>query len=229
MILCWSRWMGCLLVIGCGLPMVSADEPLPVKDPPATADSAIKPPKSEPGAIDARLEKLTEKMQQASTQLSEKQTGLDTQELQRKIIQELDDLLKQPPPQKSSNSQNNSSSSNGQSGSSGQPSQRKTSSSSKPSQSSQQNAAGKESSSAAVPGEMQNRTQAEDSEERTGPTRDVPVATLPRRRLEVDVWGHLPDKVREQLLNAYGERMVPQYEDLVQRFYRSLADTAEKK
>lgn len=204
-----------------------ADEPLPVADPPVDAEVAVEQPVAEQAALDARLEKLTAKMQQVSQQLGDKQTGRNTQDLQKSIIQELDDLLKQPPPKPSSNS---SGSGGGQSQSGGGKSSKSPSSSAN-SQQQQGQPSGDTSQSPSQQsgGEMQNRQQADDSEERTGPAREVPVATLPRRRMEVDVWGHLPDKVREQLLNAYSERMVPQYEDLVQRFYRSLADTAEKK
>jgi len=205
-----------------------ADEPLPVADPPIAAETTADKPTAEQAALDQRLEKLTLKMQQASQQLGAKQTGRDTQDLQTAIIKELDELLKQPPKQQPSSSGGGGGSQSQNQGGGGKSSKSQSSSSAQNS-GSQQPGAGQQTPSQQAGGEMQNRQQADDSEERSGPARQVPIAALPRRRMEVDVWGHLPDKVREQLLNAYGERMVPQYEDLVQRFYRSLADTAEKK
>lgn len=224
LIMCFSGLLLSVLVIA---PRARADEPLPVADPPITAETTADKPTADQTALDQRLEKLTLKMQQASQQLGEKQTGRDTQDLQTAIIKELDELLKQPPQQQpSSSGGGGGSQSQNQGGKSLKSSS--SASSAQPSGASQPGE-GQQTQSQQAGGEMQNRQQADDSEERTGPARHVPVAALPRRRMEVDVWGHLPDKVREQLLNAYGERMVPQYEDLVQRFYRSLADSAEKK
>jgi hypothetical protein len=45
-----------------------------------------------------------------------------------------------------------------------------------------------------------------------------------KKKLEMDVWGHLPPHLREQLLNTYGERMLPKYENLVKKFYESLSE-----
>lgn len=81
---------------------------------------------------------------------------------------------------------------------------------------------GKTQTKPAGPG--QDRQNAEDSEERHGGKRDKVDPATRRKRLEVDIWGHLPDKLREQLLNSYGERMLPQYEEQVRRFYDLLAD-----
>ena len=44
-----------------------------------------------------------------------------------------------------------------------------------------------------------------------------------KQKLEMDVWGHLPQHVREELLNTYGERMLPKYEHLVKQFYEALS------
>ncbi|GIX05134.1 MAG: hypothetical protein KatS3mg114_1003 [Planctomycetaceae bacterium] len=44
------------------------------------------------------------------------------------------------------------------------------------------------------------------------------------RKLETDVWGHLPPGLREKLLNAYSEKTVPQYEHLIRKFYEALSD-----
>ena len=52
-----------------------------------------------------------------------------------------------------------------------------------------------------------------------------------KQKLEMDVWGHLPQHVREELLNTYGERMLPKYEHLVKQFYEALSTqgTTKKK
>jgi hypothetical protein len=38
------------------------------------------------------------------------------------------------------------------------------------------------------------------------------------------VWGHLPEKVREQMQNSIDEQFLPQYETLIEQYYRRLAE-----
>lgn len=37
-----------------------------------------------------------------------------------------------------------------------------------------------------------------------------------------DVWGHLPERVRDRLMNLKGDRYLPKYDDLIRRYYESL-------
>ena len=39
-----------------------------------------------------------------------------------------------------------------------------------------------------------------------------------------DVWGHLPEKLREQISAYYKEQFMPQYADLLRQYYSSLAE-----
>lgn len=192
-----------------------ADATLPSTEP--AAKSAVDP-------LGQKFEQITTRMSQAKSQLAERQTGQTTQDLQKQILADLDELLKTPPQSSDSPSGGGGSSSSSNSSSSPKPSpsnQQKSSSGQQPAnqQSSGQQKSGQSADNA------QDRENSEDSEERTGERKRGNVVELPRQRLEVDVWGHLPENVREKLLNAYGERMVPEYADLVQRFYRSLAET----
>jgi len=41
---------------------------------------------------------------------------------------------------------------------------------------------------------------------------------------EKEVWGHLPPALRRELMNVYSEKYIPQYEELVRRYYESLAE-----
>ena len=45
----------------------------------------------------------------------------------------------------------------------------------------------------------------------------------------MDIWGHLPPHVREELLNTYGEKMLPKYEHLVKQFYEALSTQGDPK
>jgi hypothetical protein len=44
-----------------------------------------------------------------------------------------------------------------------------------------------------------------------------------RRNLATSVWGHLPPRVRDRMEGAFSERFLPQYDDLVRRYYEALA------
>jgi hypothetical protein len=181
-----------------------------------------KPPADAELSAAARAERVVERMQSAREKLSQREAGPATQEIQQSILNDLDALLKTPPSQ--SPSQNSGGSQSGQSGSSGG---RSASRSQTPSAS---DADPSPAASARDPANSQpsaaerERPVAEDSTERTGPARAAELAAARRRRLEVDVWGHLPEQIREQLLNTYGEKMVPQYEDLVRKFYEALSE-----
>lgn len=69
-------------------------------------------------------------------------------------------------------------------------------------------------------GENANAAESESTDRR----RAQHAAELRRQaKLQADIWGHLPPAVREQLLNSYRERTLPQYEDLVRSYYEALA------
>jgi hypothetical protein len=72
-----------------------------------------------------------------------------------------------------------------------------------------------------------NRDAAGDSEEGHRQRRQRNPLLKPRQ-LAVDVWGHLPEQLRQKLLNAFDDRVVPQYEREVQRFYEALAEPANE-
>jgi len=192
---------------------------LPADD--AVPKAEIVQPMAPPAAGPETIQRAVQSMKAAQAQLAEGQTGAATQDLQKQVLAALDELLKTPPKPPQSNPSGNS-------GGGGQQQNSSSSQSKSQNQNDAQSSAGRQqgSESQQQAGQQRDRSQADDSEERLGQRRVGVAASLPRRRLEVDVWGHLPEKVREQLLNGYGERMVPQYEALVRKFYESLADTA---
>lgn len=44
-----------------------------------------------------------------------------------------------------------------------------------------------------------------------------------RRNLATSVWGHLPQRERDEMLGAFSERFLPAYDELVRQYYESLA------
>lgn len=184
-------------------------EPSP---PPSTLSSQ--------NSLDEKARQIVERMRAAHQKLADKNTGPETQTLQQQVVAALDELLKSPPQQNPNQSPPRGGGASSGAGQSGQ----RAESSSKPQDQSDSQATGRDPSSRPEGPTARNRERAEDAQERAGISRPVDVNALRRRRLEVDVWGHLPEKIREQLLSTYGEKMVPQYEDLVRKFYEVLSD-----
>ncbi|HXD84949.1 MAG TPA: hypothetical protein VN641_00535 [Urbifossiella sp.] len=58
---------------------------------------------------------------------------------------------------------------------------------------------------------------------------------MPRPSLPIDdavvkeVWGHLPDKLRQQVSQYYKEEFMPKYSELLKQYYSSLANTPSDK
>ena len=44
-----------------------------------------------------------------------------------------------------------------------------------------------------------------------------------------DSWGHLPAKTREQMLQNSPERFLPQYELMIEKYYKRLAEEQSSK
>ena len=202
--LCWSASTG-----------FANDAPSPANTPDASQETQTR----------QLARQILERSQAARNSLEEKRFDRETQVLQRQVaddLQKLIDLLKQgtPPsnsPDQSPNSRSNSNSnSNSQSDSS--PSSRS------PQNPGDQSSAPEPSESQGGSGAEQDREQPQDSEERHGPSRESQARAQRKLRLESDVWGHLPPALREKLLNSYGERMLPQYEELVRKFYDALSE-----
>ena len=75
-------------------------------------------------------------------------------------------------------------------------------------------------------GEQEKKT-AEGSQERTESERKAADEAARKKKMEIDVWGHLPPHLREELLNKYGEQMLPKYQNLVKQFYEALSEQSE--
>ena len=44
-----------------------------------------------------------------------------------------------------------------------------------------------------------------------------------------DVWGHLPEKMRQEMDSYFKERFMPHYNDLLKRYYSTIAEQNKKK
>ena len=43
-----------------------------------------------------------------------------------------------------------------------------------------------------------------------------------------DIWGHLPDTLRQEVDHYYREQFMPRYRDLLQQYYLRLAETERR-
>jgi hypothetical protein len=191
------------------------------------------PAKPKPEKEEDKFDRVAKGMRSASEKLDGKVTGDETTKIQEQVIRDLDELIKQlqnPPPNGGGgggggggSSEGGSSKSGGGGGSSRQ----------------QQAGDGKGRPQGGTPkqqpqgggGEQggKDRKDAEGSDERTDSERKAAAEAARKKKLEIDVWGHLPPHLRDQLLNTYGERMLPKYEQLVKQFYEALSEQNESK
>jgi hypothetical protein len=184
-----------------------------------------------------KLESAARGMRTAGEKLDERATGKETRKIQEQVIRDLDELIKQmqnPPPSQSGGGGGGggggSSGGGGGSSAAGGGSSGKTGSSRlDPSGGGQgqleQGDAGQGADQNASGG--QDKKVADGSEERSESERKAAAEAARKKKLEMDVWGHLPPHLREQLLNTYGERMLPSYELLVKQFYEALSEQGE--
>lgn len=204
----------------------AADEPKPTEVPDAST------PIAKPVPVAEQLTKIVESMRTIETRLKDRETGDETQAAQQSVLEQLDALLNMPPetppPSNGGGGGGNNSNPPPESKAGNGKSPNSQGSQSKPKRTPGGDPSQMRPKPATQPGGKE-RKQAGDSEERTGPNRVATTPAAKRQRLEVDVWGHLPEKLREQLLNSYGERMLPQYEEAVRRFYDQLADPPQSR
>lgn len=175
--------------------------------------SEITPPKAAsdeqaPTEESNPLERVVAGMRSASERIGQQDTGEQTRAIQEQVIRDLDKLIEQakqqrknPPPPRSPPSPRD------------QRQQRQP----MPDASDQQEQAGNANS-------QKDRRQPEDSTERADQGSDRERERQRRQRFSIDVWGHLPPKLRQQLLNTYSDKVLPQYEDLVRRYYEALSE-----
>ena len=172
-----------------------------------------------------KLDRITKGMRNAGEKLDGDETGEETRKVQQQVIKDLDDLINQlqnPPPSGGGGGGGGGASS--RAGKSGQGQMQKMQTKGQLGKSEQ--AKGQMGSQNAQLNKSggKDRKDAQGSDERTDAERKAAEEEARKKKLEMDVWGHLPPHMREQLLNTYGERKLLKYEQLVKQFYESLSE-----
>lgn len=163
------------------------------------------------------LERAVEGMRSAHQRIAAEDTGSETRDIQQSVVDELDKLIEMarqqqlrpnPTPQQNrprpqQNQQQQQRQQRGQ-------------------QTQSQDAA--RSGTGQPQGGQQSKKNPENSEQRAGTSEDREIELLPRRALLNEVWGHLPDRLRQKLLNVESDQYLPQYDTLIRRYFEALAE-----
>lgn len=143
------------------------------------------------------LQKLGREMLEVKQRIAAKDTAAGTQQKQKEIAEEIAKLIEQAqkkPQGNKSQGNNNSKPGNG---------------------STQSGAEGGAAQS--KPGQ-ESTQRLEQSDEQTQAQMNEVKEALRR------IWGHLPEKEREEMIGALGEQFLPKYERLIEAFYKRLAE-----
>jgi hypothetical protein len=152
------------------------------------------------------LARVRQGMQQAETLLAANQAAVDSRnlqqagEVQQRVVDQLDKLIAELSKQCQ----------NCQGQSSDQPP--------KPSQRSQKKP-GKSGSAAG-----RGQTAARDSTDRLNQANAQSVDKGDVEALMKDLWGHLPERTREQMMQSYSDEFLPEYELEIEQYYRRLSE-----
>jgi hypothetical protein len=141
------------------------------------------------------LVELAEKMKLSKQRIGEGDTSPETQQLQRDISDRIAKLLEQV--EKQSKSSGGGGGNQGKRGGS---------------------QGGSDEGGSPNPG------QASDSTQRVERPETVERGSADVRDVIRRVWGHLPDKMREQMQSSVDERFLPKYEKLIEQYYQRLAE-----
>jgi hypothetical protein len=209
-------------------------------------------PKENPAEV---VERIVKNSKDVGDKLAKSDTGTETRGTQKTILKDIDSLIDQqdnPPPQSGDMSDMNKDNSdqknqpkNGMDPMGGkQPKDgNQQSNGRKPRQNGgqqpkNQQAGGKDPMNGAQqkpdPGMAQANPMPKESA-KAGATPGMPNGTVAAKpTLPIDdsvvkeVWGHLPDKLRQQVSQYYKEQFMPKYSELLKQYYSSLANSPQK-
>ena len=147
------------------------------------------------------LTTIARQMKDAQRRIEEQEVSSSTQDLQKEIVTKLDAIIKELEQKKKQCQSSSSSSSSGGNPQVKQPDQQ-------PNQGQQQ----------------PSNKPATDSAERLGQQNAAASDEAALEALVKQVWGHLPDRARQQMQNATVEDFLPKYQQIIEDYYRRLAE-----
>ena len=151
------------------------------------------------------LVRLNRQMRQAEEMLRARKSGDPTQKLQDKIVSELEELIKQLRQQQQQQSSSSSSSK-------------------KPQQTAKRESVSQPQQQQGPAGAKPNSKPARDSSQRVGKA-DVKKADPGKLSdLIKDIWGELPARLRQQMMQSSAEQFVPKYELQIEEYFKTLSE-----
>ena len=218
-----------------GLPPLGMDDPK--GDPPAQPSPAAKPDDAEK----LRAE-IARDMEAVERKLKEHDAGRDTRDLQKRILEKIDKLLeraKNPPedqqPMGGASQKDDASNSQAQPGGQSQP---QPGTGGGPSRRQRREAQRRQEQQQARGSQRPGSSSGSRAESggETGPNDRLPTGRMPVRTgpadsladIVKDIWGHLPETLRQDVDHYYREQFMPRYRDLLQQYYLRLAETERK-
>ena len=156
-----------------------------------------------------QVEPIIEEMIRAGKLIKNQQTGQETQKLQQHVVQNLETLIRLIESAPKSSIRRRSQNDNQQSNDENKSRQQKTGTGQKN-----------------VPQLSQGPARQSSERKEEG---QATAGSLKNRNVYIkDAWGHLPPAMRQQLLNIYTEKFLPQYENQVRRYYEALAEQKKR-
>jgi hypothetical protein len=163
------------------------------------------------------LAQAAKEMRESRERLARKDTGEGTQEIQRDILKRLETLLKQQQQQdQQQQSQSSSSSSRRQQDARSRGQQRNAG---QRQQTVQQRRQGQANQPQQTQADSAGRGTGRDAKERMSKIAD----------LYKDVWGSLPETLRQEMDQYSRERFMPKYDDLLKQYYARVAEKGRRK
>ncbi len=188
------------------------------------SSSAVTDARMTDDAIDrAATERLFADLKTAESNLADGNTGQSTQNAQANVIAALERLIEDARQQQSS--PDGSTGQDSSDSSQQQPStQRQPPTQPQPGRQSQDSSTAGAGGVPTGPPQQDRDDPAEESSDRVGDGEsDSDSIREFRSGLVRDVWGHLPERLREQMLNVGPDRYLPEYDSLVRDYFESLA------
>jgi DNA-binding protein H-NS len=154
------------------------------------------------------LSYISQEMRSAESLITDRAQRAHAEHLQQRIVEDLAKLIEQAQQQRAA--------------------QQAASTKNKKQQTSKRQQVQQSKPSAGKSGKDSNKP-AQDSTDRLGKAEDArPDPELVKGLLK-DAWGHLPQRAREQMLQNSPERFLPQYELMIERYYKRLAEEQNRK
>jgi len=206
------------------------------------ADDPPVEPKKEPVDVAKTAERIVQNANEAGKRLHAKDPGEDTRKLQQEILKDIDALIRkaqEPPPPDQNMGGGMSNMNNMGGGMSKQQTMGNEGSSTGPlsrrerRERARQNVSNMGGGMAQQPQPMSDPFRADPkigmNPKDAFPNRIDPKAATPRiPDVYKEVWGHLPEKMRQEMDLYFRDRFMPRYSELLRQYYSSLAERGGK-